>query len=389
MLNYYYHTRTCVCFFCFYLFMMENHNKLPDDVNKQDSISESLQQEKKSLVETLNSSQEINSDELWYNNFSKVWKRENWMFKVNKDLINIDEYWEKYIVLDWERYYESGIHPNRFMMMEDHFWMPHFYVWEVDEDWYRVGNGLIIMCDGSIFKWEWDKKWELKTENWTYTWNFEECRPVDKHTKPSFLRKGEYVYNDKSSETYVAFPQSIWMVKFINSKDMKRSEDRSRERGSMVGVERVSPEGDVSYGFHSWHRDCEYTATEDNYVFEAAPWCVITLPKYQEKDIDTFRYTPKEIEEWHWRSSATRKCRDRARYFAHLVNAIGNFIKEHKSVRFSASWSDLKVKYWEKFLKVTLIRDIPAKVEVSAKDFADWLNIYYWKYVFGNRKKTA
>jgi hypothetical protein len=61
------------------------------------------------------------------------------------------------------------------------------------------------------------------------------------------------------------------MVKFINSKDMKRSEDRSRERGSMVGVERVSPEGDVSYGFHSWHRDCEYTATEDNYVFEAAP----------------------------------------------------------------------------------------------------------------------
>jgi hypothetical protein len=37
----------------------------------------------------------------------------------------------------------------------------------------------------------------------------------------------------------------------------------------------------------------------------------------------------------------------------------------------------LKVKYPEKYWKITLVKDIPWKIDIPAKDFANRLNVYY------------
>ena len=356
---------------------MEKEDLLWEKPDSKSCIKEESQKKWKELFENLSHCEEVVSSELSYNNFWKLWYRSDATFVVHENLIHVDEEWNRYIVLDWNRYYQDLSHDRGYFILEDEYGLPHFYIWELDSDWAPFWNALVLRCDGWIFRGERGKKGKLVTENWTYNWNFHEGKPIDKYTHPSFLRKWKYLRNDWSQETYVAYPESLSMVSFINAKDTKKEEDWSRKRESVVSIETISANWQKNFALHSRQREVKYTEDENYFLFEASPEVVVKLPKYQEKDIDTFRYTPKEISEGHWKSSALRKCRDRARYFSHLVNAIGSFISEHESASFSASWNDLKVKYPEKYWKITLVKDVPWKIDIPAKDFANRLNVYY------------
>ena len=344
---------------------MESLEKESAEKKGIDNLQKIEKQGKQELATILPESEEINSETLDFNSFEILWKRKNGIFQLNKNLIKSD--WEEnYIIIDGLKYYENQNHEHCYKQISDVYDIPCFYIWELDENWEPSGDAIVLRCDGWFFRGEWGKKWTLKDDSWTYSWNFYEGKPIDRYTRPSFQRKWEYQKPDGTKETYIAYPSSVWMIRFIRAKDEKPQEKRGNKRGSVVSVDVEMPTWVVEHKLYSWKREMMYSEDEANYIFEAENGIILKLPKQYTDD-------PLIDEE---SARASMKWADRARYFAHLVNAIGDFISQHPKSKFSASWDDLKVKYSDQLLKRTLLRDIPDKLGIQAKEFANWLNNY-------------
>jgi hypothetical protein len=321
------------------------------------------------LIETLNSGERwINSNLLDIDNMSLLGNRNNWEFILRWDIIKKTENGDSYIVIDGKKYYEKWEHHNRFMKIFDQYGIPHFYIWEVQED------GLIDDCqcivlryDGWIFKGKWNSKWVLKDPHWReYDWVFVDGRPLDVHSRPEFHKKWVYTRCDWTKETYVAYSSKM-RPQFISWKDNKEKENWSKKRGSVVSIKREYPTWEIEYMLHSWKRDLTYRENATSYIFESPNWFILTLPKVYEKWID----------ERYGKTWELRKGSDMAKQLANLINAIENFVCLHSVVKFTSFWPHLQVKYGDMLLRKTLLKNVEKRVWVSAKELSEWLNDYY------------
>jgi hypothetical protein len=338
---------------------------LSSDVDKWDAIKDLQIGEKQELVNTLNQNKWIDSNQIDLNNFSVLWRWENWKFLINESIVNTDGNGENYIIVDGKKFYEKWNHQLKYMEIFDEYWMPHFYIWEVKPDGLIEDcECLVVRNDGWIFKWEWNKKGILKDpSNWEYDWSFVDGRPLDIHSKPEFRRKWVYKREDWTIETYVAYSGKM-RPQFISWKDNKEKENRSKKRGSVVSIKKELPTWEIEHILHSWKRDTIYEETEGSYIFKSQNWKELRLPKMVE-ELEDDRY---------WKTWELRKGADRAKQLANLLNAVEKFVCLHPVSKFVAFWPHLQVKYRDMLLRKTLLKNVEGRIWISAKDLAEWLN---------------
>ena len=341
-----------------------------------------------------------------------LWSWRNNSFVINPDYIKKDDTWKEYVSINWNNYYNLYITD-----LENHTWFwyvwlwhytstPYwFYIWVVKNN--RVWtNGILIQpnwdhyqwwFEDEIYEWRWvldfwdwrhyewnfhewkmDGEWELTRKNWDYykwyfrewkrnwegnmiwksgikyegTWlNDESIQDPRKSKNPVILGKWTYTYYGDDKVTYEISKGE--RPKFISVEDKKGKENWDEKRWTIVYVVKER-DWNKSYELHSWNRDISYVETDNHFVFSSQDWSELKFP----------------ISVWEKKAKA----------IANLINSVMTMVKNNDKwysfYAFDYMWDILQAQYRNAFFDTNLVKDIPWKIGISAKEFSDWLNHY-------------
>lgn len=342
----------------------------------------------------------------------KIWHWEEKSFFPNHEILKKDEEGKEYISINWNRYYNIYT-----MYWEDFSWLWYQWLWNFSRtpNWFFIGsiqkgrvwsNWILIQpnwehyqwgFEEEIFEWywtldfpdwshydwtfhEWNMEWTwiLTRKNWDYyqgefkngkrnwewnmirkswnkySWTWENDNPVkdpNKQNNPVIVGKWTYTFywNDKTT-----IEVSKWeRPKFISVQDKKDKENWDKKRGVIVYIVKES-NWKKTYELHSWNRNINYNEIDDHYVFSTQDWAEL---------------------KFH-----TNIWEKKAKAIANLINSVMSMVKNNDEwyyfYAFDYLGDTLQAQYRNAFFDTNLVKDIPWKIWISAKEFSDWLNHY-------------
>ncbi len=333
--------------------------------------------EKKKEYITINWNNYYNADYLFLEDFSWLWYTQllnysrypNWFFI---GVITKNDIWSNWILIqpNWYKYqghFEDGIYEGNWVL---DFWDWRHYEWDFHE-WEIEWEWKMHRANWDYYEWgfqNWKRSWywNMQRKYWLkYQWDWKDDSPVKdpRHYKnPTIIGKWTYTYYwGEISTIEVSNWSRPW---FISVDDKKISENWEKKRGTIVYIVKKENWG-TSYELHSWNRDIQYELKDSHFVFSTKDW---SLLKFSEKI-------------WEKKAQA----------IANLINSVMNMVKNNDEwywfYAFDYNRNTLQAQYRWKIFDIDLVKDIPWKIGISAKEFSDWLNHYRkdksgWLYDF-------
>jgi len=348
-----------------------------------------------------------------------IWNWENNRFVIDKNYIRKDSLNKSYITLNWNNYYNVDE-----LFLEDYSWLWYLHLWVISSNpnWFFIGtvkdgnmgnNWILILKNWSNYQWsfsdelyewywtlkfsdwkqyewnfhEWkiDGKWTMTWPNWEYyewefqdwkrhwewtmhekyhskyEWTWEKDNPIKdpRHNwNPLIIWKGTYTYYWENKAIYEISNSS--RPEFISSEDKKIEENWNDKRWNIVYIKKIF-DWKETYELFSWSRTTKYSLDEENFVFSTQDWAELKFPK----------------KIWE----------EKAKAIANLINSVMTLVKKNDEwysfYAFDYQKNTLQAQYRWKIFDVNLVKDIPWKIGISAKEFSNWLNHYrldkpYW-----------
>lgn len=341
-----------------------------------------------------------------------LWTWKGKSFVINPDFLKKDENWNEYISINWNRYYNIY-----FPGFDDHSWFWYtwlwnycstpnsFFIWVVKnnriwnhwiliqpnwdcyqwwfEDELYEGSGSMDFWDWRHYEWEFHEwkmewKWELTWKNWDYyKWDFANgkrnwegymswkwwtkyewtwvndlsVKDPRRDKNPVITGKWTYTYYWDDKVTYEVSNGN--RPNFISVQDKKGKENWDNRRWTIVYI--VKNDGwKKSYELHSWNRDISYKEVDNYFVFSA-----------------------QDGAELKFQTSIWEK---KAEAIANLINSVMSMVKNNDKwysfYAFDYQGDILQAQYRNAIFDTNLVKDIPWKIGISAKEFSEWLNHY-------------
>lgn len=342
----------------------------------------------------------------------QIWHRRWNCFDINPDVLKKDEDGKIYISINWSKYYNIYA-----MFWEEFSWLWYLQLWNYcsTPNWFFVGdikkariwsywiliqpnwdhyqwsfedeiyegNGILDFSDWRHYEWwfhEWNPEWHgiLTRKNWDYyEWEFKEWkrnwegtmiwRTREKYSwtwendnsvkdprenkNPVIVGKWTYTYYGDDQVTYEV---SKWeRPNFISVQDKKDKENWDNKRGIIVYVVK-NRDWKESYELHSWNRDITYRKENNFYIFSTQDWAELKF----------------HVNVWEKKVKA----------IANLINSVMSMVKNNDEgysfYAFDYLGNTLQAQYRNSVFDTNLVKDIPWKIGISAKEFSDWLNHY-------------
>lgn len=352
---------------------------------------------------------------------ASIWYRENNKFVIHPEYLRRDDNMREYITINWNNYYSiDEFRPEEYTWL----WYHRLTNYSRFANWFFIGsikkdqiwsNGILIQpnwdkyqghfedelyekfwtidfwdwrhYEGDFHEWEMDWKWVMTWKNWdhyewdfvnskrswegsmnwhyweSYQWTWENDSPIKdprERKNPLILGKWTYYGYWDIQTTYEI--TSANRPKFISVEDKKWKENRDKRRGNIIYITRIQ-DWQKSFELHSWDRDISYSLDDSHFVFSSKDWAILKFPK--------------EIGE------------KKAKAIANLINSVMSMVKNndewYRLYAFDYQWNTLQAQYRWKFFDVDIVKNIPWKIGISAKEFSDWLNHYRlnkpdWEY---------
>lgn len=295
---------------------------------------------------------------LWYLQLTTYHRHPSWFFLWT---INKNEVWWNGILIqpNWDKYqwhFVDGVYDWNWTL---DFWDWRHYEWEF-HDWNLEGNWTLTWENWDHYEWEFHKwkrnwKWNMSRKYWLrYQWDWSNDAPIkDPNRANNPLIFGKWTYFE-FWDNQTIYEVTNWnRPDFISVDDQKWDENRKDKRWNIVYVVKIQ-DWTKSYELHSWNRDISYSLNDKHFVFKTQDWFELKFPE----------------EIWETKAKA----------IANLINSVMTMVRNNdKWYRFHAFdyYKDiLQAQYKWRFFDTNLVKDIPWKIGISAKEFSDWLNHY-------------